>query len=678
MSYVIATPEMMATAAFDLARIGSQVSAASAVAAMPTTEVVAAGADEVSAGIAALFSAHAQEYQALSAQAAAFHDQFVHTLTAAARWYTATEIANAAAMRVVLGAVNAPTQTLLGRPLIGDGAHGTAPGQPGGAGGLLFGNGGNGAAGAVGQVGGAGGAAALFSSGVGGAGGSGGTALLLGSGGAGGNGGTGGANSGSLFASPGGTGGAGGHGGAGGLIWGNGGAGGNGGNGGTTADGALEGSTGGIGGTGGSAIAFGNGGQGGAGGTGGDHSGGNGIGGKGGASGNGGNAGQVFGDGGTGGTGGAGGAGSGTKAGGTGSDGGHGGNATLIGNGGDGGAGGAGGAGSPAGAPGNGGTGGTGGVLFGQSGSSGPPGAAALAFPSLSSSVPILGPYEDLIANTVANLASIGNTWLADPAPFLQQYLANQFGYGQLTLTALTDATRDFAIGLAGIPPSLQSALQALAAGDVSGAVTDVLGAVVKVFVSGVDASDLSNILLLGPVGDLFPILSIPGAMSQNFTNVVMTVTDTTIAFSIDTTNLTGVMTFGLPLAMTLNAVGSPITTAIAFAESTTAFVSAVQAGNLQAAAAALVGAPANVANGFLNGEARLPLALPTSATGGIPVTVEVPVGGILAPLQPFQATAVIPVIGPVTVTLEGTPAGGIVPALVNYAPTQLAQAIAP
>ncbi len=126
----------------------------------------------MSAGIAALFSAHAQEYQALSAQAAAFHDQFVHTLTAAARWYTATEIANAAAMRVVLGAVNAPTQTLLGRPLIGDGAHGTAPGQPGGAGGLLFGNGGNGAAGAVGQVGGAGGAAGLF--GIGGAGGAGG------------------------------------------------------------------------------------------------------------------------------------------------------------------------------------------------------------------------------------------------------------------------------------------------------------------------------------------------------------------------------------------------------------------------------------------------------------------------------------------------------------------------
>ncbi|WP_157848759.1 PE family protein, partial [Mycobacterium tuberculosis] len=186
MSYVIATPEMMATAAFDLARIGSQVSAASAVAAMPTTEVVAAGADEVSAGIAALFSAHAQEYQALSAQAAAFHDQFVHTLTAAARWYTATEIANAAAMRVVLGAVNAPTQTLLGRPLIGDGAHGTAPGQPGGAGGLLFGNGGNGGNGAHASVAG----------GHGGNGGAGGNGGLVGDGGAGGHGGDGAAGAG--------------------------------------------------------------------------------------------------------------------------------------------------------------------------------------------------------------------------------------------------------------------------------------------------------------------------------------------------------------------------------------------------------------------------------------------------------------------------------------------------
>lgn len=42
--------------------------------------------------------------------------------------------------------MNAPTQTLLGRPLVGDGADGASGpvGQPGGDGGILWGNGGNG------------------------------------------------------------------------------------------------------------------------------------------------------------------------------------------------------------------------------------------------------------------------------------------------------------------------------------------------------------------------------------------------------------------------------------------------------------------------------------------------------------------------------------------------------
>ncbi|EUA85147.1 hypothetical protein I551_8388 [Mycobacterium ulcerans str. Harvey] len=44
----------------------------------------------------------------------------------------------------MLDVLNAPAQALFGRPLIGDGAGG-APGQSGGDGGLLYGNGGNGA-----------------------------------------------------------------------------------------------------------------------------------------------------------------------------------------------------------------------------------------------------------------------------------------------------------------------------------------------------------------------------------------------------------------------------------------------------------------------------------------------------------------------------------------------------
>ena len=131
MSFVLAVPEMVSTAASSLSDIGSTITTATASAAIPTTGVVAAAGDEVSVGVAALFSAHAQEYQALSARAAAFHAQFVQSLGAGAASYVATEAANASPLQTLgqelLGAVNAPTELLLGRPLIGNGANG-APG----------------------------------------------------------------------------------------------------------------------------------------------------------------------------------------------------------------------------------------------------------------------------------------------------------------------------------------------------------------------------------------------------------------------------------------------------------------------------------------------------------------------------------------------------------------------
>ncbi len=77
MSFVLAVPENVAAAATDLAKIGSTISSANAAALGLTSSVLAPGADEVSASIASLFDAHSQMYQALSAQAAAFHNQFV-------------------------------------------------------------------------------------------------------------------------------------------------------------------------------------------------------------------------------------------------------------------------------------------------------------------------------------------------------------------------------------------------------------------------------------------------------------------------------------------------------------------------------------------------------------------------------------------------------------------------
>ena len=140
MSFLIAAPEFVSAAASDLAKIGSTIGAANAAAEFPTTSVLAAGADEVSVSIAALFGAHAQAYQALSAKAAAFHSQFVQLMNGGAASYAGGEAANAE--QTMLNAVNAPTEALVGRPLIGNGANG-APGQNGGDGGILIGNGGH-------------------------------------------------------------------------------------------------------------------------------------------------------------------------------------------------------------------------------------------------------------------------------------------------------------------------------------------------------------------------------------------------------------------------------------------------------------------------------------------------------------------------------------------------------
>jgi hypothetical protein len=94
-SFVTTQPEMLTIAAGNLQAIGFAMAAQNAGAAGPTTGVIPAAADEVSALTAAQFAMHAVMYQALSAQAAAVHDVFVSTLSTSAVSYAATEAANA-------------------------------------------------------------------------------------------------------------------------------------------------------------------------------------------------------------------------------------------------------------------------------------------------------------------------------------------------------------------------------------------------------------------------------------------------------------------------------------------------------------------------------------------------------------------------------------------------------
>jgi hypothetical protein len=94
MSFLGVTPDVLTAASGNLENIGTSLRAAHAAAAAQTTAIVAPAADEVSEAITSLFGTAAREYQALGAQAAAFHESFVKTLGAAAGQYVAAEAAN--------------------------------------------------------------------------------------------------------------------------------------------------------------------------------------------------------------------------------------------------------------------------------------------------------------------------------------------------------------------------------------------------------------------------------------------------------------------------------------------------------------------------------------------------------------------------------------------------------
>jgi PE family len=111
MSYVTAAPQFMESAATDLAAIGTALGAAHVAAATPTRALLPAAADEVSAGIAQLFSQHADDYQKLATQAASFHGQFIQQLTASATAYTNAEAAGASLLRPAAAAAASTAAT---------------------------------------------------------------------------------------------------------------------------------------------------------------------------------------------------------------------------------------------------------------------------------------------------------------------------------------------------------------------------------------------------------------------------------------------------------------------------------------------------------------------------------------------------------------------------------------
>jgi hypothetical protein len=318
--------------------------------------------------------------------------------------------------------------------------------------------------------------------------------------------------------------------------------------------------------------------------------------------------------------------------------------------------------------------------------------------------------------------------------------------YAQIIATSLQNAAHDFVVGLEELPAHFQSAVQALMAGNIGGAVNDIAQGFVGLSVTGVQetisgdplspAGLTVTVYPAGTLGDLLPILTIPGMMAQNFTNllppgsipaqisqnvtnVIDTLTDTSIKINahlaLNMLSATATAQLGLPAALLIDAVGAPVNAVDALGSSATAFIGDLQTGNLPGAIDTLIDAPAVVTNAFLNGQMTLALSFsvpdftetlpPTTIFGQtfqntITLTngtadFNIPLDGILVPQTTMTAsfaghatgtgptgilaaTTLNLVLLPLNVDVGGTPTSGLVYGLLVSAPEALALAITP
>ncbi|OBG30735.1 PE family protein [Mycobacterium sp. E3198] len=379
-----------------------------------------------------------------------------------------------------------------------------------------------------------------------------------------------------------------------------------------------------------------------------------------------------------------------------------------------------------------------------------PTGGAAAAMSGISSfGATVAAPYQALVSNTVTNLQAIGNTVVSNPFPFLHQLVNNQIFYGQTiatgiqnlpttlanlpatiqaalqglstinpgavlqqlitsqvanaqtVVTSLQSAAQDFVTGVQTLPAGFLTATQDLLAGDNAAAYTAINQTLTNAFLPGFNGVQVggdggstlvTSIVPIGPLGDLAPILAIPGQIAQNFanmlpagsipamvaqhaTNLISALTNfgTTISIS-NVANLD----FGIPLQLLLDGIGAPANALSALNSTGQALASALQAGNASAAAATLLDAPAVIADAFLNGTTvvTLPPAMVSLLGLTLPSTTYLPLGGLLTPLS---LPAVWVNLDGFMLQLElsgGTPIGGLIPGLLSF-PAQLAADIA-
>jgi hypothetical protein len=368
---------------------------------------------------------------------------------------------------------------------------------------------------------------------------------------------------------------------------------------------------------------------------------------------------------------------------------------------------------------------------------------ASHPFPILSQIVANQNHYAQLIASGIATdlqgfpanvppniqLAVQGASTF-NPVALGQTFFNGVTGYGWTVGTSL----QQLGSGLQGTLPAalrdIAEAQDAVAVGNYYAAVQDAAHAPIDLFITGFDTSHLTTnvsgsipnlsatISIVGPVGlegpaaALLPILtatgqqvqgvaslvpsgSIPGQMLHNFANAVGVITDAGVSANFTVTlaalppgaTLAGQAVFGLPLQLGFAILGPPFAMANGVAQGATAFGTAAQTGNVLGMLNAIGDMPAYAMNGFLNGQLLVDLPLPVAVTEPgvgviiLPATAHVPFDGLLTPPEPLSVTIPLNLLGidvPINQTLGGTEFGGLFPTLFNTIPEAIAAAITP
>ncbi|WP_085101644.1 PE family protein [Mycobacterium paraense] len=348
----------------------------------------------------------------------------------------------------------------------------------------------------------------------------------------------------------------------------------------------------------------------------------------------------------------------------------------------------------------------------------------------------VLTDLQGFPANVPANIQlTLQGAATFNPAAIGQDFVNGTTGFWGTVGSSLTKMGADLQQTIPIASNDMAMAGQAIQAGNYYAAVQDAAHAPIDLFITGFDTSHLTigssvvtvippdfQLTIAGPVGlegpaaELLPILtalgqqpvglaslvphgSIPGMMLGNFADAIDTLVNANVtanfAVNVGATlnpigvgaTLAGTAVFGLPLQLGFAILGPPFAMANGIAQGATAFGAAAQAGNVLGMLNAIGDMPAYAMNGFLNGQLLVDLPLPIAVSTPVlgtfvmPAVAHVPFDGLLTPPEPLTVTIPAGVAGitvPITSTLGGTEFGGLFPTLFNTIAEAIASAITP